>query len=112
MADACAVSAIAAGADEIKAAAYCVDSVSVAHMAKLLAAKASEFDVSTTIQTTQMNRILSQVTWMCQTGRSQTSPFDTGVQAAGGAKQTMQTQNFIDIAALFGLTLPEKFLKD
>ena len=33
------------------------------------------------------------------------------VQAAGGAKQTMQTQNFIDIAALFGLTLPEKFLK-
>ena len=34
------------------------------------------------------------------------------VQAAGGAKQTMQTQNFIDIAALFGLTLPEKFLKD
>lgn len=34
------------------------------------------------------------------------------VLAAGGAKQTMQTQNFIDIAALFGLTLPEKFLKD
>lgn len=32
--------------------------------------------------------------------------------AAGGFKQTMQTQNFIDIAALFGLTLPEKFLKD
>ena len=34
------------------------------------------------------------------------------VQAAGGAKQTMQTQNFIDIAARFGLTRPEKFLKD
>ena len=34
------------------------------------------------------------------------------VQAAGGAKQTMQTQYFIDIAAPFGLTLPEKFLKD
>lgn len=34
------------------------------------------------------------------------------VQAAGGARQTMCTQNFIDIAALFGLTLPEKFLND
>ncbi len=32
--------------------------------------------------------------------------------AAGGFKQTMQTQNFIDIAALFGLTLPEKFIQD
>ena len=110
MADACAVSAIAAGADEIKAAAYCVDSVSVAHMAKLLAAKASEFDVSTTIQTTQMNRILSQVTWMCQTGRSQTSPFDTGVQAAGGAVLTVHdTQEAVmKMAAALGYDLSEE----
>ena len=110
MADACAVSAIAAGADEIKAAAYCVDSVSVAHMAKLLAAKASEFDVSSTIQTTQMNRILSQVTWMCQTGRSQTSPFDTGVQAAGGAVLTVHdTQEAVlKMAAALGYDLSEE----
>ena len=110
MADACAVSAIAAGADEIKAAAYCVDSVSVAHMAKLLTAKASEFDVSTTIQTTQMNRILSQVTWMCQTGRSQTSPFDTGVQAAGGAVLTVHdTQEAVlKMAAALGYDLSEE----
>ena len=42
MADACAVSAIAAGADEIKTAAYCVDTANLAHLAKLLAAKAQE----------------------------------------------------------------------
>ena len=34
------------------------------------------------------------------------------VQAAGGSIQTMTTQNFIDIAALFGLTLPDKFLQE
>ena len=33
------------------------------------------------------------------------------ILAAGGAKQTMTTENFVAIAALFGLTLPEKFLK-
>ena len=34
------------------------------------------------------------------------------ILSAGGAKQTMTTENFVAIAALFGLTLPEKFLKD
>lgn len=60
MADACAVSAIAAGAGEIKAAAYCVDTANLAHMAKLLAAKAQDFGVVSTLQFTQMNRLLSQ----------------------------------------------------
>ena len=54
MADACAVSAIAAGAGEIKAAAYCVDTANLAHMAKLLAAKAQDFGVVSTLQFTQM----------------------------------------------------------
>ena len=82
MADACAVSAIAAGAGEIKAAAYCVDTANLAHMAKLLAAKAQDFGVVSTLQFTQMNRLLSQIAWMCQTGRSQLSPFDNGVQTS------------------------------
>ncbi len=110
MADACAVSAITAGADEIKAAAYCVDSVNLAHIAKLLSAKSSEFDVSSTIQFTQMNRILSQITWMCQTGRSQTSPFDTGVQTSGGAVLTVHdTQEAVlSMAASLGYDLSEE----
>lgn len=43
-------------------------------MAKLLAAKAQDFGVVSTLQFTQMNRLLSQIAWMCQTGRSQLSP--------------------------------------
>ena len=43
-------------------------------------AKAQDFGVVSTLQFTQMNRLLSQIAWMCQTGRSQLSPFDNGVQ--------------------------------
>lgn len=54
----------------------------LAHLAKLLAAKAQDFGVVSTLQFTQMNRLLSQIAWMCQTGRSQLSPFDNGVQTS------------------------------
>ena len=110
MADACAVSAITVGVDEIKAASYCINSANLSHIAKLLSAKASEFDVSSTIQFTQMSRILSQITWMCQTGRSQTSPFDTGVQANSGAVLTVHdTQEAVlSMAASLGYDLSEE----
>ena len=29
---------------------------------------------------TQLSRIVSQIVWMCQTGRSKNSPFDNGVR--------------------------------
>ena len=110
MADACAVSAIAAGAGEIKAAAYCVDTANLAHMAKLLAAKAQDFGVVSTLQFTQMNRLLSQIAWMCQTGRSQLSPFDNGVQTSSGAVLTVHdTQEAVmKMAAALGYDLSEE----
>ena len=110
MADACAVSAIAAGAGEIKTAAYCVDTANLAHMAKLLAAKAQDFGVVSTLQFTQMNRLLSQIAWMCQTGRSQLSPFDNGVQTSSGAVLTVHdTQEAVmKMAAALGYDLSEE----
>ena len=110
MADACAVSAIAAGAGEIKTAAYCVDTANLAHLAKLLAAKAQDFGVVSTLQFTQMNRLLSQIAWMCQTGRSQLSPFDNGVQTSSGAVLTVHdTQEAVmKMADALGYDLSEE----
>lgn len=110
MADACAVSALACGADEIKTAAYCVDSVDLSHMAKLLHAKEAEFQCSSTLQFTQMNRILSQIAWMCQTGRSQLSPFDNGVQTGTGAVLTVHDtqESVMKLAAALGYDLSEE----
>ncbi len=84
MADSCAVAAIRWGAGEVKCAAYGEDVICLETMAKVISARGSSFDVTCAIRTTQMKRILSQVAWMCQTGRSRTSPFDSGVRPGEG----------------------------
>ena len=80
MADSCAIAAVRAGAREIKAAAYRLDAVSVPNVAKVLSAKGDAFGVTCPVRTTQLKRITDQIAWMCQTGRSKNSPFDSGVQ--------------------------------
>ncbi len=79
MADACAIAAIKHGVREIKASAYPVDAVSLPNIARLLATKGDSFGVFSTVKTTEMKRIIRQITWMCQTNRSKNSPFDNGV---------------------------------
>lgn len=80
MADACAVAAIKHGVREIKAAAYQLDKVSLPHVAQLLASKGSALGVTCPVRITEINRIVRQITWMCETSRSKNSPFDNGVQ--------------------------------
>ena len=80
MADSCAIAAVRAGAREIKAAAYRLDAVSLPNVARVLSAKGDAFGVTCAVRTTQMKRITDQIAWMCQTGRSKTSPFENGVQ--------------------------------
>lgn len=80
MADACAVAALTHGVREIKAAAYQIDKVSLPHVAKLLATKGTSLGVTCPVRTTEINRIVRQITWMCETNRDKRSPFDNGVQ--------------------------------
>lgn len=89
LADACAVAAIRAGAQEIKTAAYCLNTVNLENLAKLLAAKGASFDAACGVQMTQLRRILGQVAWMCRTNRSKNSPFDNGVQQDGTFRLTV-----------------------
>ncbi|MEE1087126.1 MAG: alpha-isopropylmalate synthase regulatory domain-containing protein [Schaedlerella sp.] len=80
MADACAIEAIKHGVREIKASAYQCDCVSLPHIARLLASKGDAFDVTCSVRTTEIKRIIRQIAWMCETNRSKNSPFDNGVQ--------------------------------
>lgn len=80
MADACAIAAIKHGVREIKAAAYPVDQISLPNVARLLAAKGDVCGVTSSVRTVEMNRIVNQIAWMCETKRSKNSPFDNGVQ--------------------------------
>ena len=85
MADSCAIAAVRYGAGEIKAAAYRVDVASLANVAKVLQAKGEFYNATCGVRTTVMKRITGQIGWMCQTGRSETSPFDNGVAADDGS---------------------------
>ena len=69
MADACAIAAVSGGVAEIKAAAYPLNTASLANIAKLLAAKGDAMGACCSIRTTQLSRIIDQITWMCQTGK-------------------------------------------
>ncbi len=84
MADSCAIAAVRCGAQEVKAAAYRVSAVSLANVARVLAAKGDSFGVRCGVHTTELRRATNQIAWMCQTGRSKTSPFDAGVREDAG----------------------------
>ncbi len=80
MAASCAIAALCRGAEEIKTAAYPIDTAPLSHIVQIIAAQSDSFDWQTGVRTTQLNRIVGQIQWMCQTGRRKTSPFDTGVR--------------------------------
>ena len=84
MADSCAFAAVRYGAGEIKAAAYRLDAVSLPNVAKVLSAKGEFYNATCAIRTTVVKHITDQIAWMCQTARSENSPFDNGVQEDDG----------------------------
>ncbi len=77
MADACAVMAIAEGAGQLRGAAYTNDEVSIANAARILGAKADSLNACIGVRSTQLSRILSQIEWLCHTGKGQ----NAGVEA-------------------------------
>lgn len=79
MADSCAVAAIKHGVREIKATAYQLDKISLPNISRLIATRGDSLGVTSSVRTVEMNRVVRQITWMCQTNRSKNSPFDNGV---------------------------------
>ena len=82
MADACAIAGIIEGVGEVKASTYPMDVVSVGRLSKILADKADACQATTSVRTTELKRSISQVSWICESGRSPYSPFETGVREA------------------------------
>ena len=82
MADANAVAAIEAGADEVKASACGSFVTSLPNLARILKAKEGTLAVTTSVRTTELERVIAQIVRMCETQRSASSPFDAGVRDA------------------------------
>ena len=76
------VTALCNGAGEVKAAAYPVGTADLSQVAKIIAARGDSFGWTTSVQTTQLSRIVGQIQWMCQTGKvasDNTETEDTGI---------------------------------
>ena len=90
MADACVVVAAAEGVEEVKVAAYPLNAASLANVVRILFAKGESMaeGVSCGVNTAQLSRIVEQIAWMCQTGRSKTGVMDSGIREDEGVYLT------------------------
>ena len=79
MADACAITAVLRGVREIKAASYGALCVSLPNVSRILSRKGSAYDVSTTVRTVEMGRVMGQIARMFDSGRGKSTLFDSGV---------------------------------
>lgn len=82
MADSCAMSAIRAGADEVKVAACGDTTAALDKLTAILKAKGEQCGALCGVRTTDLQRTVEQIRWMCQTQRRKSSAFDNGVQEA------------------------------
>lgn len=92
LADACAIAAAEQGAGELKTAAHPIGAASLANVAKILAARSDIIEASTSVSVAQLSRSMNQITWMCQTERKKTSPFDGGVRQDEGIYLTVHDE--------------------
>ena len=83
MADACAIASAAEGVTELKAAVHPIDNASIANLAKVLSARGDSFGASSSVQITQLSRIMDRVQQICQPGKAKGASVavhaDTGV---------------------------------
>jgi len=75
LADTCAVAAVAAGADEVKTAPFGNYTTSLERFMRIISAKPDVFKIKCSVQTTEIQRVVSQIKRLCQTNRSKPSPF-------------------------------------
>lgn len=84
IAEACAVAALQAGADEVKTTSCGSFTTSLDKITKIIKTRGEEQDFYTDIRFTELQRSIGQIRWMCETNRSKSSPFDNGVRDSGG----------------------------
>ena len=79
MAAVCAAAAVAAGADGVKCTAVPAGAPTLEQVARFVEVKGAALDVYTGLRTTELGRVVGQMSRMLNTARSDQSPFDSGV---------------------------------
>ena len=84
MAGACAIAAIRAGADEIKAVSCASDVTALSDIAAILKNRGDSFGLGCNIRHAEIRRITAQIEWLCS-ARGQNTIYDGGVSAVADA---------------------------
>lgn len=79
LADACAVSTVLAGADEIKTSSAGSFTTSLEGFVSIMKARGPEHDVTCDVRDTELTRIVSQIRRICESQTSKTSTYDSEV---------------------------------
>ena len=80
IAESCAMAAIQAGADEVKTAACGSFTAALDKLTHIIKVRGSGADIVCGVRATELQRTVAQIRWMCETNRSKSSPFDSGVR--------------------------------
>ena len=80
IAESCAMAAIQAGADEVKVAACGSFTAALEKLTHILALRGGDSGLRCGVRATELQRAIAQIRWMCETNRSKSSPFDSGVR--------------------------------
>jgi len=83
MADACAMETIRNGIREIKAAAYCIDCVSLPHIVQILHLKGEKYGVQTRLRREEFRRITAQIHSICRPGEAEETMFEALSPSSG-----------------------------
>ena len=83
MADACAIAAVGVGVTELKASVYPLDTANIANLGKVLSARGDSLQAATSVQLTQLSRIIERVQQLCQNGKAKGSTLAVSQEDAG-----------------------------
>ena len=76
------MAAVQAGADEVKTVCCGSGTAALDKLTRILKQRGSADGVYCDIRATELQRVIGQIRWMCETNRSKSSAFDNGVQEA------------------------------
>lgn len=80
LANACAVSALRCGADEVKVTSCGEETASLRKLATVLRTSGERLGITCGIRTTELQRTSQQIEWLCRSNRSKATPFELGVR--------------------------------
>ena len=105
MAAACLIEAMQAGAGELKAAAFAIDTAFMNDISRVIFERNTDFGVQVNLKSAETAATISRIRWMCKTGKSKTTAFDNEVNM-------QDTENDAEIDEAFNEEVPEVFKID